>query len=175
MKYAIAALMALFALPLSVSGQALWQKTSYGMTLKQVQAAVPLGIVPKDPVRLTGNTVEGLRIEKYAVVGQPFVVRFFFEGEKLVEVMLEALKEDSLIQYRATFDVLAEVLRAKYGAESSKKNLDNSLGSIHEMTWVDDKTDVTLLLTSAGETGSGEVIVLNVSYSTNLSKEAEKL
>ena len=175
MRHRIAAVMGLLALQASVSGQALWQKTSYGMTLNQVQAVVPLAAVPKDPSHLSGNVQERLRIENYAVVGKPFVVRFYFGADKLVEVMLEALKEDSLIEYSSTFDALAEVLRAKYGAERSKENLDNSLAMIHEFTWVDGTTDITLLLTSAGDTSSGAITVLNLVYSTNLSKEAEKL
>jgi hypothetical protein len=172
---ALAAFLALCALPLCASGQALWQKTSYGMTLKQVQAVVPQAAVPKEPSHLNGNVLEHLRIENYAVVGKPFVVRFYFEADKLVQVMLEALKEDSLIEYSSTFDALAEVLRAKYGVERSKKNRDNSLSMIHESTWVDGKTDITLLLTSAGDTSSGAFTLLNVVYSTNLSKEAERL
>ncbi|HYR22457.1 MAG TPA: hypothetical protein VEP30_06000 [Chthoniobacterales bacterium] len=175
MKYVFAILLALFYLQGSISGQVLWLKTSYGMTPKEVQQAVPGTVVPKDPEQLSGNAVEGMRLENYPVVGRPFLVRFFFQAGKLTDVMLEGPKEESSAAYLATFDALTDVLRSKYGVESSKKRQDEPGFLLFESKWIDGKTDIDLLLTSAGDASSGQVTYLNLTYSTSLSKEAEKL
>jgi hypothetical protein len=45
----------------AAAAQSLWENTAYGMSIAEVQAAVPAAIVPVNPAKLVGGLTERLR------------------------------------------------------------------------------------------------------------------
>lgn len=156
--------------PLQVHAQALWNGTTYGMTIAEVQAAIPNVISPAKATKLNDGSVELLRLESVDIVGKTFGAHFYFQADRLVQVTLKLAGQFTFHTGYLVFDSLTEALRARYGAEINRQVSRDTLNKA-DATWISGRTNISMLLLSVGNTPA----YLNVNYQVRISKDADKL
>lgn len=156
------------------SGDALWGKTEYGMTVEQVKKVVPKAQRPKTPENLREDLPELLRINNVQIVNNTFVAHFYFRDGKLFQVSLTLRDPGKFVDAMRVFDSLTEVLRAKYGKEITMKVInEDDVGSFDsaDATWVSGRTNIDLYLLSIND---GDAL-LKINYQVRIAEEADKL
>lgn len=157
------------------SGDTLWGKTEYGMTVEQVKKVVPKAQRPKMPENLLEDLPELLRINNVEIVNNTFVAHFYFREGKLFQVSLTLRNPGKFVDAKRVFDSLTEVLRAKYGNEITMKviNEDDDIGSFNsaDATWISGRTNINLYLLSTNDGGA----LLKINYQVRIAMEADKL
>lgn len=162
-------LLLLTSASVSTHAQSLWQKTAHGMSIEEVQAAVPSASRPTAPDRFPDGMVERLRLEEYSIANEPFRVGFIFKNDKLEQVMLTGKKERAFRLYLIAFESLSEILRSKYGPEISKKRTTDVL-QLARSTWKSERTNISLVLVGIDGPAS-----LTLTYQVRMAAEADKL
>ncbi len=172
MKSLAAALIIVLGLFVTESqAQALWQKATYGMSVAAAKKAFPNAIIPPKADSLANSAVEKLRIPDIEISGHKFDAKFYFLGDKLDQVTLEATDRKPFDQMTSRFQQLREVLAAKYGSELSRQSQSGPLIYSLESTWLAGRTNITLFLMGLGENPA----VFSVIYQVRVTKEADKL
>lgn len=100
-----------------------WQGTTWGMTLEEVQQAVPAAKRLKD--KPENGMVFALSIPKYKVAGHDFSVSFRFnatEPMKLKQVSVAIAGSMSPKEYWETFASLEKLLTEAYGAPALRRD-----------------------------------------------------
>lgn len=99
----------------------LWQRTTVGMTVGEVQAVVP-GTRPLKPdsseLRASSGSVRLLAIDKIEIANRPFAGYFYFRDGKLDEVAFHLLNAGVPTSDRSTYLQLVNSLRNQHGPES---------------------------------------------------------
>lgn len=147
--------------------QALWQKTTYGMTAEEVAAAVPgiEFITSSRPSMLYSGARELMRLPEISVAGYRLVGRFYFKDEKLEQVMLELpATRDWRTVVRAYAD-LHQALATKYGKPVPPGAGEES----NEATWIQGKTNITLAAIGFPPAA------VNIAYYVRLPVDSDKL
>ena len=100
--------------------QALWQNTTVGMNLADVQKHYPAAVPPVSSPGLLGTgATEKLRLEGVEVARHRFHAQFFFKDDRLTQVTLELDDPPGFSGAEILFTSLVDQLRTKYGAEFS--------------------------------------------------------
>lgn len=122
---ALLQLLATTALALaSVAVQAgpLWKNVEYGMSLQQVQSAVPAGLAPEKPSTLTTGEQEMWRLESRRWVGNDdYRVSFFFTQDKLKKVVVRSNEQLPFEDLLVRFNAISTEFRKQYGAEQDRQ------------------------------------------------------
>lgn len=167
-------LIAFFALliyiPLQGHAQALWNGTTYGMSVSEVREKIPNVKNSEKVSKLHDGSVELLRLESVDIVGKTFDALFYFQADRLVQVTLKLTGQYTFHSGFLVFESLTEALTAKYGTELSRKVIRDTLNKA-DATWVSGRTNISMLLLNVGNTPA----ILNVNYQARISKDADKL
>lgn len=163
--------LALVLCSFSASAQVLWRAASYGMSVTQVAKAFPDAIeVTGDVRRLSSGAEALLIIENILLVDHSFQARFYFKNKKLEQVTLSLMETHPYQVTLGIFENLTNSLRMKYGKEASQ-NASRGMIELSEVTWLVGKTNIHLVVFSAGQSNS----ILNINYQARVSKDADKL
>ena len=163
----LAAILALWAAP--THAQQLWQKAMYGMTVAQVQQAMPETQPYAGPKTTHEGGIEELAQEGVEIAGLPFRAAFFFADHKLTGVVLDAT---SVTDYRSALQHKAKLLpalEAKYGVTTDVKRTAISIIEMTTWRWVSGDTLIQLNVGAIEREGH-----VNVAYDPLHSDEAKK-
>lgn len=155
----------------ATSAQSLWQNTTYGMSLAEVQTSQPKAALSKKTGRLHDGSESLLERSDFELVNEKFKVLFYFREAKLTQVTLTLEHERDFHSVLLVFDQLTLALRAKYGEEKLRK-LDTA-GALKKASadWVNGGTNISLVALTVGNSPA----VLNLNYQVRIAREAGKL
>ncbi|MEM5318643.1 hypothetical protein [Paraburkholderia sp. JHI869] len=120
--------------------QTVWHNTKFGMSVKQVQAAVPEAVPNPEAGHGTIQTAL-LRVNDVEMAGHKLKAFLYFHDYHLAEVDFE-LKTDGGDDAARAFDDITKALRLKYGKESTM-NVDPS-GTGGQGWWSAKPTNISL-------------------------------
>ena len=149
----------------ALRSQTLWPGTTAGMTVPQVQAALPEAREPQTALELpAGRGTQLLELAETVVADRKFRVQFFFKPDRLVNVTLLDLAEVD----QKEFETFLDLLRAKYCHEYSTTS-----GVSVVVRWNAVKTIVLLTWTPPGhDRGNG---IMTISYEAPIPKDTDRL
>ncbi|WP_250504683.1 hypothetical protein [Caballeronia sp. AZ7_KS35] len=158
--------------------QSLWHGTAFGMTVDQVQAAVPEASPatnknPGNGIRFNSQFApELLHVDEVELVNHKFSGSFYFLNDCLAQVTLH-IKDGGSYDTASAYDNLVTALRAKYGQELSAKN--KVIGSMvtRDTEWISGRTNINLHYLKMG--ADDQKPLLNVNYQVRVAGDADKL
>jgi hypothetical protein len=141
-----------------------WQDTSWGMSIEEVQKAVPQAKRLKD--KPDKGNVFALSIEKYKIGDQVYDINFRFnavEPRKLNMVSVARAGNMDPVKYLKAFDDLEKLLTEAYGAPSQRKDTPPANPIIKRYRyWYLKTTKIELGLQAVSN-----VVILTVAYEPN--------
>lgn len=149
-------------LPATTHAQVLWQNVAVGMTPDEVLKAQPTSRRAPSPEHLGNGATCDVSIPDYAIASDTYRACFFFDGGKLIQVMLTAEGEPSEAQFRS----IVTLLRAKYGKELSLER--TSLGL--DADWLI-ASGVNISVLYYGKYGN----ILNINYQVRMARDSKGL
>ena len=162
---------AIFAFATEARSQALWQGTTYGMSVADVQKVLPNAQPMNDKREKLGDGAQGLlRIDDVEVAFQHLTAKFYFQAGKLEQVTLALKYPGPYASAMRAFDALKERLRAKYGREVGDQSAANSIQQQRVAQWVSGHTSITIY---AGAV-EGFDALLNVNYQVRAANQGKK-
>lgn len=120
------------AIPAPAEGAPGWQSLRWGMTAREVLAAVPGSVRVEPAVRLADGNAIAVSLDRVEVAGTALRVRFIFDGPGLALVSLRTAPD----RYAdgASFDSLARHLEARWGAPAEVTR-DAELVEMRQTRW----------------------------------------
>lgn len=142
----------------SARAQTLWQSTKIGMSVGDVRALYP--DARQGSGRTVGGVSEELKIADYAVLDRRFGVGFWFDGGRLVRVVLDAADLDraGTAANLATWARLVALLGDKYGGSSCQTAKSATL--LQSCEWTTPAAKIDLLYVDLGD----RPILLDIYY-----------
>jgi len=124
------------------SAQALWGGVAAGASPAQVRQQIAQA-QPTSPATLAQAPEALLEIPRVDIAGGDFEVRFLFERERLISVVLRA-QADSAEDAAALAQRVYSSLRARYGLEQSSRSRGSTISRTMDRRWLFRRTTVHL-------------------------------
>lgn len=137
-----------------------WDNARIGMTIKQVQATFPGCFEPTDPSPGGRNRSERLRLLNYSYLGNEYKVRFIFEGERLVQIMMNL---HDIQSHEAELENIANSIEqdlSKHYGKAEKSGLNNVVAHSLSLDWEKRSKRYNVTMFNVND----EALVLNVNY-----------
>lgn len=153
-----------------VLAQSLWGGTEFGMSPSQVRKQYPTSEFSAKPSTLHGGAKGLLVLSGIEIVNKNFSAIFYFNNEKLEQVVLSCEKQPNFDSALLVFTVVSDALRFKYGQEISK-NVNRGILNQANAVWLSGKTNISMIAMGVENNDA----ILNINYQVRVAKDADKL